>query len=618
MKESDFISHNSEQWKKIEGRLSGKKRSTKGLSKDFVKIVDDLSYAQTFYKRRFVKVYLNGLGVQLYKGIFSKHKKRTGKFKSFMTEELPLLIYAARKEMGLSVAMFLLAMLVGVVSTHMEPGFAQTILGEDYVSMTEDNITEGDPMGVYKDNNALEMFFMIFTNNLRVAVFTFALGALAGLGTAGILLSNGIMVGTFQYFFAQKGLFWISFLTIWQHGSIEIPSIVFAGGAGFVLARSMLYPGTFSRGLSIRLGFRKAMRLMMGISPAILLAAIIESFYTRFDDLPLGLRAFTVVLGFAVFFGYYAYLPWRVQKKKGSASIEQESEEYQQFFAETSYPKSPLQNIQSILFYTIQFFEEKGLRHLGFSLGFGAISAVAILLLSSDFSMVFLLSDSFSGNLIQDFFSSIAFSFIRFEDLGKLFDFVSHPVHYLFFVPLLSWIIYDSIVQFAKVYPFFKSGKSINYYTVILPVALIMALGFLLPSHFFFTVFFLTSVIMGLWYQHTGDSGLGKVFSAWILRGFYFLSGILISTLFVMVFFMLIESPLIYIFLNLANDFIGFEGLMAHLIINGFVLGTLLSLFYLSFSFLTYYYCQMAESAREIMDAKELFQRIEKLKVKNS
>ncbi|GAB5558041.1 MAG: hypothetical protein SchgKO_22540 [Schleiferiaceae bacterium] len=618
MKESDFISQNSGQWKKIEGRLSGKKRSTKGLSKDFVKVVDDLSYAQTFYKRRFVKVYLNGLGVQLYKGIFSKHKKRTGQFKSFWTEELPLLIYSARKEMGLALAIFILAMIVGVVSTHMEPRFATSILGEGYVTMTEENIAKGDPMEVYKDSDALEMFFMIFANNLRVAVFTFALGALAGLGTAGILLSNGVMVGTFQYFFAKKGLFWISFLTIWQHGSIEIPSIVFAGGAGFVLARSMLFPDTFTRGLSIRLGFRKAMRLMMGISPAILLAAIIESFYTRFDDLPIPLRATTVVLGFAVFGLYYVYLPWKVYKSKGEGQLEKESEEYQQFFAEKSIPDGPLQNPSNIIFYTIQFFETKAMRHILFALGSAILSAAAILIFSPDFDRVFLLSSYFTGNLFQDFTGSIALSFERFEDLAQLFDFTRYPVHFFVFTPLIAWVIFDSLKRFSEQYPYFKGERKLKYATTLFPIGLILAVGFLWPNHFYLTLFFIPSLMMGLWFQFSVKNGFSKMFSVWVMRAGMVIGGMIISTLFVFVFFMLIESPLLYIVLNLANDFIGFQGTGSRYILNGFLLTTLLTLLYLSLSFWSYYFAQIAESAREIMEANDLNHKIENLKAKNS
>ncbi|NCP46747.1 MAG: stage II sporulation protein M, partial [Flavobacteriales bacterium] len=47
--------------------------------------------------------------------------------------------------------------------------------------------------------------------------------------------SNGVTLGSFQYIFLAKGLFLESYLTIWIHGTLEIPAIIIAGGAGIVL-----------------------------------------------------------------------------------------------------------------------------------------------------------------------------------------------------------------------------------------------------------------------------------------------------------------------------------------------------------------------------------------------
>ena len=77
--------------------------------------------------------------------------------------------------------------------------------------MTEENIEKGDPMAVYKDERKLGMFFGITTNNIRVSFLAFVLGFFGSVGTIIVLLQNGIMLGSFQYFFYSKGLFWTSF-----------------------------------------------------------------------------------------------------------------------------------------------------------------------------------------------------------------------------------------------------------------------------------------------------------------------------------------------------------------------------------------------------------------------
>jgi uncharacterized membrane protein SpoIIM required for sporulation len=45
------------------------------------------------------------------------------------------------------------------------------------------------------------MFLGITFNNIRVSFFAFMMGLLVSFGTALILISNGIMLGAFQYFF---------------------------------------------------------------------------------------------------------------------------------------------------------------------------------------------------------------------------------------------------------------------------------------------------------------------------------------------------------------------------------------------------------------------------------
>jgi uncharacterized membrane protein SpoIIM required for sporulation len=94
------------------------------------------------------------------------------------------------------------------------------------------------------------------------------------------------MVGAFQYFFIERHLFQESFLTIWIHGAMEISAIVIAGAAGFALGRSLLFPGTYSRAVSFRLGAVKAIKIFIGITPIIVIAGFLESYFTRHTGVP--------------------------------------------------------------------------------------------------------------------------------------------------------------------------------------------------------------------------------------------------------------------------------------------------------------------------------------------
>jgi uncharacterized membrane protein SpoIIM required for sporulation len=188
-------------------------------------------------------------------------------------------------------------------------------VGDEYVNQTLANIRKGDPMAIYKSSGSSVMFLGIAANNLYVALRTFALGLTLGVGTVYSLFMNGVMLGAFQYFFYQEHVFVPSLLTIWIHGTLEIPSIVLAGGAGFILGGGVLFPGTYSRRESLARAARDAVKLALGLAPIIVVAAFLESFVTRHTEMPLAL-SLSIIGGSAAFIiWYFGIYPWRLQRR---------------------------------------------------------------------------------------------------------------------------------------------------------------------------------------------------------------------------------------------------------------------------------------------------------------
>jgi uncharacterized membrane protein SpoIIM required for sporulation len=73
------------------------------------------------------------------------------------------------------------------------------------------------------------------------------------------------------------------------HGSLELPAIFIAGGAGLRLASGMLFPGLYSRRDSIARAGREAVRLVAGIIPMLVIAGTIEGFFSP-SATPAGLK----------------------------------------------------------------------------------------------------------------------------------------------------------------------------------------------------------------------------------------------------------------------------------------------------------------------------------------
>ncbi len=324
MRETGFIKQNKEKWIEFEQTLKQKKNDPDSLSNLFVQVTDDLSYSRTFYPNRSVRVYLNNLAQQIFQSIYKNKKEKGNRFAIFWKDELPFIMYQTRRELLVSFFVFLLAMGIGVLSSAYDPEFYRLILGDSYVEMTKENIRTGDPMAVYKKMNEIDMFLGITVNNLFVAFYTFILGVIMSIGTIAYMLYNGIMVGSFQYFFVEQGLFRESFLTIWMHGTLEISAIIIAGSAGIVMGNGLVFPGTYSRLQSFQVSARRAIKIMLGIVPIFVFAAFIEGFLTRYTELPDPLRLLVILLSLFFILGYFVWYP-RYKATAGFDNIENES-----------------------------------------------------------------------------------------------------------------------------------------------------------------------------------------------------------------------------------------------------------------------------------------------------
>lgn len=309
MRETKFIEQNKDKWQEFERVLGGQYQDPDKLNDLFVHITDDLSYSRTFYPNRSVRVYLNGLAQRIFFSIYKNKQSQFGRLISFWTDELPRLTYEARIDFRLSFLIFLLSLLIGALSCAMDPGFVEVILGEQYVEMTMENIRSGDPMAVYKQKGALGMSVGITVNNLYVAFLTFVLGVFFSVGAIVMIVRNAIMVGAFQYFFIQEGLFWESFLTIWIHGTLEISAIIIAGAAGITMGRGLVFPGTYTRLQAFQKSARRGVKIMFGIAPIFILAGFIEGYLTRQTETPDIVRGLFILICLAFVLFYFVWYP---------------------------------------------------------------------------------------------------------------------------------------------------------------------------------------------------------------------------------------------------------------------------------------------------------------------
>ena len=310
MREVAFIKQNKEKWLNFETAiLNNDFKDADALASHYINLINDLAYAQTYYPKSKVILYLNQLAAKAYQKIYKSKRQDTHRIISFWKTEVPLLCYQYRKFIYIAFAIFSIFTFVGSISAANDGEFVRSILGDRYVDMTLENIAAGDPVAVYKSGSNWGSFIGITINNLKVGLIAFILGVFLGIGTLYIMFKNCIMLGSFQYFFYENNVFWESVRGIWIHGAMEIFAIVIECAAGLILGASILFPQTHSRYTSFKQGAKTGVKILVSTFPFTFSAGFLEGFITRYSNSMPNWLSVSIILSTLFLISYY-YLIW--------------------------------------------------------------------------------------------------------------------------------------------------------------------------------------------------------------------------------------------------------------------------------------------------------------------
>lgn len=317
MREVAFIKQNKEKWLEFEqGFKNNNKKNPDDIANLHIKIMNDLVYAQTYYPKSKVTVYLNKLAKSSFDHVYDAKRTDKNPFLYFFLDKVPLLCYKYRSYFYLSFIVFFVCFFVGLLSTFNDETFARQILGDNYIDMTLENIESGDAMAVYKGGSNWGTFIGIYDNNQRVGLYMFLSGIFLGIGTAFYIIKNAIMVAVFQAFFYQYNSLFDSLKGIWIHGTYEIFGIIIEAAAGYIIGASILFPGTLKRFESFKKGIRDAFYIFISTIPFTIIAAFLEGYVTRYSNKMPVVFCF-LIIGFSLvsISYYYLILPYKVARK---------------------------------------------------------------------------------------------------------------------------------------------------------------------------------------------------------------------------------------------------------------------------------------------------------------
>ncbi len=157
------------------------------------------------------------------------------------------------------------------------------------------------------------MSAILMSNNIRVSFLAFSGGMLAGLFTVYVLVINGLLLGgvfSLMQVYGHAAPLWEFVI---GHGVLELSEITMAGGSGLLLGHAMLQPGLLSRRNALALAAQKAMRLLLGSVPLLIVAGLIEGLLSP-SDAPAALK-YAVGIGSGILLYGYILLAGRSPDK---------------------------------------------------------------------------------------------------------------------------------------------------------------------------------------------------------------------------------------------------------------------------------------------------------------
>ena len=259
----------------------------------------DLAAVREDTTSRLFATYLNQLLGRCHNLIYHGQKQEVSGIVRFYSDTYPRIFRETLPQTLLTVAIFLFTGIIAWVITLHDPAFAYRLLGPKMMETIEQRKMWTESIVTVKPLASSS----IMTNNLSVAFSAFAMGITAGIGTIWMIMLNGLLIGVIGAATWKAGMALQLWSFVAPHGVLELPAIFIAGGAGLEIARGLLFPGMLPRKVSLSQAGGRAARLLLGTIPMLIIAGIIEGFFSP-SGAPVAMKFGLAAVLFAALMAY--------------------------------------------------------------------------------------------------------------------------------------------------------------------------------------------------------------------------------------------------------------------------------------------------------------------------
>ena len=291
-----WIARREASWRSLDALLKqAEQKGVKSLKSDQVRqmaslyrsVSADLARASSHQVSPAVIKDLRGLTTRGYSQIYQGSRRQEWQaLKDFYAYGFPEVVQQCWGYIAVATLLFAVGGAIGWWFAWQDDSFMTLVLGSGFVEEVRESqelwtvsILGVEPVassGITINNIAVSLYAMIG----GVTTYQPAIPMITppGAFTVYLLVFNGLMIGCVSALVAQVNLAYDLWAFVFPHGSLELPAIFFAGGAGLLLAKAILVPGRYRRIDALKVYGLQAAKLVYGIVPMLVIAGIIEGF----------------------------------------------------------------------------------------------------------------------------------------------------------------------------------------------------------------------------------------------------------------------------------------------------------------------------------------------------
>jgi len=290
------------EWDELDSQLllirNGKERQRNGLdpirgervAELYRRACEHLALARARNYPRYLLDRLDRITSEAHQVIYHRRDFGLARIRRAIVRDFPRAVRAHAKYVWASAALLYLPMFLVGWLVYQRPDLVLSVTSAETVAEFEEMYSPSNESIRTRDAQTdWYAFGHYINNNIGISFQCFAAGIFLGVGSMLMLLFNGVFFGAIGGYLTERGFSETFYSFVVTHGAFELTGIVLSGACGMRLGFSLIAPGRLSRLQSLTQAARETMVIVYGFIVMLLIAAVIEAFWSsaRWSPLPL-------------------------------------------------------------------------------------------------------------------------------------------------------------------------------------------------------------------------------------------------------------------------------------------------------------------------------------------